>query len=231
MTGPRGDELETLAHDLKTYLATVQGYAQLIQQGRLRDEAALQQAASSIERAVRTMNMLLDQRVTAARTERHGFRLGTLAPVGIEPLVAELTRDFAGLLLQEQLELRLDLPPHLPMLKVDPLALRRSLANLLTNAVSFSAGRGGGGHIELAARAEDQGVALYLTDCGPGLDPEALDKLFQPHTSGRKHTYQEGQGLGLYIAHGFITAHGGSITVDASYPGPGARFRVWLPAG
>jgi signal transduction histidine kinase len=71
---------------------------------------------------------------------------------------------------------------------------------------------------------EDQGIVLTFSDSGPGIAPEAKDKIFDPYFT----TKSDGSGIGLSLSHRIVTDHGGSLTVADSELG-GAEFRIEIP--
>jgi signal transduction histidine kinase len=117
-----------------------------------------------------------------------------------------------------ELDVQLDRAP----VTADPVALRRVLQNLVTNA--FEAMPRGG---RLAARSRVDGdtVRLELRDSGEGLSAEAQAKLFEPYFTTRS----KGTGLGLAIAKRVIEDLGGEISLANAQPGPGVVVRVSLP--
>ncbi len=111
-------------------------------------------------------------------------------------------------------------PAGSPSLRVvaDPLRLRQALGNLVDNAL-----RHGSGAVTLAARAEDGGVALAVTDEGPGFAPDIAGRAFERFTRGDAARTRGGTGLGLAIVRAIAEAHGGTASID------GASVRLWLP--
>ncbi len=104
-----------------------------------------------------------------------------------------------------------------------PRQITQVLVNLLVNAGQATAS---GGTIRLSTHRERDGVRVEIRDTGTGIPPDALRNLFQPFFTTKPPG--EGTGLGLAVAHGIITAHGGRITVE-SEPGKGSCFTVHLP--
>jgi two-component system NtrC family sensor kinase len=104
-----------------------------------------------------------------------------------------------------------------------PQQIVQVLVNLLVNAGQASAE---GGRVRVSTHREADGARVEIRDTGPGLSPEARRHLFEPFFTTRAHG--TGMGLGLAVAHGIITAHGGRIDVD-SQPGQGSCFTVHLP--
>jgi two-component system OmpR family sensor kinase len=101
----------------------------------------------------------------------------------------------------------------------DPLRLRQALGNLVDNAL-----RHGGGDVVLRAVAEDGGVALEVSDGGPGFAPDIAGRAFERFARGDKARTRGGTGLGLAIVRAIAEAHGGRATLE------GATVRVWMPS-
>jgi two-component system sensor histidine kinase KdpD len=105
-----------------------------------------------------------------------------------------------------------DVPSSLPPVFVDPVRIGEVLRNLLDNAVKY----GGPGEVRLAAACQGSELVTCVTDHGPGLPPEALDRLFQRFyrfvPQGRQIP---GTGLGLAICRGLVEAHGGRIWAES----------------
>jgi signal transduction histidine kinase len=107
----------------------------------------------------------------------------------------------------------------------DERALRRVLTNLVDNAV-----RHGEGQVTLTAvrttlEPECEGVLLHVDDEGEGISPDIRSRVF---TKFWKHGTRGGSGLGMYIVHGLVTAHGGSVEISDS-PAGGARVTLVWP--
>lgn len=119
---------------------------------------------------------------------------------------------------------RKDVPP----VEADPGRLEQVLGNLLSNAAKYS-------HpdTEILVEAERQGdgVLLRVTNHGPGIEPENLERIFSRfhRTESALRGDAPGLGLGLYITRGLVVAHGGRIWVE-SKPGESTTFCVRLPA-
>jgi polar amino acid transport system substrate-binding protein len=79
--------------------------------------------------------------------------------------------------------------------------------------------------VSISPTAEPSGVSISFVDSGSGIAPDVLPHVFDPFYS----TKAQGLGLGLYITHTIVHAHGGRIDVS-SRPGEGTTFSVWLPA-
>jgi len=126
----------------------------------------------------------------------------------------------------QNIRVTLDLPPDLPPLHVDAAHIEHALGNLVVNA--YEAMPEGG---ELSVISEqlsvnsEQWLQITVKDTGPGLPPEALDKLFEPLFTTKPH----GIGLGLPVSKKLAEVNGGRLEVQGA-PGQGAAFSLVLPA-
>src|SRR5207245_3744897 len=117
------------------------------------------------------------------------------------------------------------LSPGLPDVQADPEQMKRAVVNLIDNAAEA---------LEEAPRkqiwvgtrldAHREVVAVTIADSGPGIGPDALDKLFLPYFSTKKR----GTGLGLAIVSRIVSEHDGTIRVEPNPPS-GAKFVIELP--
>jgi signal transduction histidine kinase len=116
---------------------------------------------------------------------------------------------------------RLRIPIGLPAVHGHPDALARAFANLLLNAADAV---GGTGAVEVIARAGNGHVEVRVLDSGPGIAPEALERIWEPDFT----TKSRGTGLGLALVKQTVQAHGGGVWAR-NRPEGGAEFRVVLP--
>jgi signal transduction histidine kinase len=146
----------------------------------------------------------------------------------------------------ENISVTLDFPETLPLLKVDPLQMDQVLLNLINNAcqamphggsITISARSVQDLRLEVSDSAENKMengtfdlepgsdfLEISVADCGEGISPENIKKLFQPLFT----TKVRGIGLGLTICRSFTEANGGQITVE-SRPGEGTTFKLTVP--
>lgn len=112
---------------------------------------------------------------------------------------------------------------ELPMLPLVPGQIEQVFLNLVLNAVDAMSN---GGRLDVQAfyRDKSDGVSITFADNGCGIPPDVLQNIFEPFTT----TKQEGLGLGLYVTHSIVTAHGGHIDVESQVD-QGTTFTVWLP--
>jgi signal transduction histidine kinase len=101
------------------------------------------------------------------------------------------------------------------------------LRNLLSNAIKYTPEKG---CIEVGARKDDAGVAIFVKDTGMGIPPDALEKIQQSNFYTTKGTAGEaGTGLGLMLCKEFVARNGGALSIDST-PGKGSTFTFTLPS-
>ena len=144
-------------------------------------------------------------------------------PIAAADLVAGLQTLIAPQLAERGVDFESAVEPADLTLEADPDLLEQALINLLKNAQEAVASQPGG-RIRLACRREDDGVAISISDNGPGLSPAAAEAAFTPFFT----TKAAGSGIGLTLARQIALAHGGRLEHRALTP-RGAEFRLVLP--
>jgi two-component system sensor histidine kinase KdpD len=116
-------------------------------------------------------------------------------------------------------------PPDLPLVQIDGVAIEHVLINLLENAIEYTPPQS---PIEISARTAGNELIIEVADRGPGLpvgtEQRVFEKFFRMYSAESRH----GIGLGLAIARGIVEAHGGQI-VATNRVGGGAAFRFTIP--
>jgi NtrC-family two-component system sensor histidine kinase KinB len=110
------------------------------------------------------------------------------------------------------------------MVRVDTIQIGHVFANLLTNALRYTAP---GGRITVSATAEEQAVRFYVSDTGSGIPHQFLQRIFEQFFRAPDQQTETGVGLGLAIAKEIVEAHGGNINVE-SQEGKGTTFSFTL---
>ena len=146
-----------------------------------------------------------------------------LSEVSYSELLTKALPVLQDKLTEQRITVVMDLAPDLPLMRVDHELMRNCLFNFITNAAQAMPS---GGTVTLGATYDTDNGAFRLTfaDQGTGIQPEALDKIFQPYFT----TKEAGIGLGLAITERIIREHGGTIEVSSD-PGHGTTFTVILP--
>jgi signal transduction histidine kinase len=214
-----------IAHDLKTPLTAILGWARSLQTRRS-DPDTMERAITAILRNARAQARLVDDLLDAERMARGKLVLkrewvnpGAVLRDAVETVQPEA----------EDREVYLDVEAiaGLPALYGDPGRLTQVMWNLLSNALKYSPP---GSTVLVRMRREDGGVTLEVSDAGPGISSEALPHVFEPFWKGEENEQRgSGLGLGLSIARRLTALHGGMLTVESPV-GQGATFRLSIPA-
>lgn len=220
----RADLVSTFAHELRSPLTSVKGFAatMLAKWDRFSDEQKrlmLQTINSDADRVTQLITELLD----VARMESGRLELRR-QPVDVPERVCRTFASQGGMGIPRD-RFTLEVAGPLPEIWGDPGKIEQILGNLVENAVRHGAGQV---TVEVVAseRHSEDGVQVVVCDQGGGIAPDLVPRLF---TKFWRAGHRGGTGLGLYITRGLVEAHGGSIEAD-NVPSGGARFRVWLPA-
>jgi signal transduction histidine kinase len=220
--------LADLAHELRTPLATIDGYLEGVADGVMPADAATWEV---LRAETARLARLVDDLNAVSRAEEHQLDLRL---VRCEPgeVVGAAVRAATAAYAAKEVELAARVDRRLPRVEADPDRLGEVLANLLGNALRHTPARG---RVEVAAARGAGGVELTVTDTGEGIPPELLGRVFErfyrvDRARGRAADGGRGSGIGLTISRAIVHAHGGRIRAESAGPGHGARFVVTLPA-
>jgi signal transduction histidine kinase len=211
-----------VAHDFSNLLGGILGHAQLM----LRDieDPKQRKRLEHIERAARDGAETVESILEFARTQPHRpFESVDLNEVVRETVAMSRPKwENETRVYGTPMAVRAELS-DIPHVEGHPVKLREVLTNLLFNAVDAMPD---GGSITIRTRQEDDTVLLEVQDTGVGIPEEIQSRIFDPFFS-TKGTL--GTGLGLSVAYGIVSQHGGHITVDSA-PGEGSTFTLCFPA-
>lgn len=218
--------LATLGHEVRTPMTGVLGMSELLLGTGL--DRQQRSYTTSIHRAGEHLLRLVNDALDLARIESGKLDLAD-EPFDLYALMDEVAEMSAPLAEARGLAFVVDHKPGTPRrVRGDPVRVRQILLNLIGNAVKFTER----GSIRLGvAPADGGGVALCISDTGPGLNEEQISRLFQRFEQAdgaRTAARYGGSGLGLAICQELAAAMGGTIGVTSA-PGEGASFEVRLP--
>ncbi|UCG73063.1 MAG: HAMP domain-containing protein [Chromatiales bacterium] len=217
-----GEVARRLAHEIKNPLTPIQLSAERIRRRYLKkvdvaDAEVLDRATHTIVQQVEAMRDMVNAFSEYARVPAL-----SLTVVDLNQLVREVSYLYPAREGFPTVSLELD--PGVGEVAADVVRMRQVLHNLIRNALEALDGRSDG-RVTVATGVTDTGdVELVISDNGPGLDPETLDKIFEPYVT----TKAKGTGLGLAIVKKLVEEHGGSVTAENVATG-GAKVHVRLP--
>jgi signal transduction histidine kinase len=211
-----GEMAAQVAHEINNPLTSVLGFASLLVEQLPSDSALHADASLIVTEASRARDIVRDlldfsrQRPFFPQTTDLNCVLrqavGLVRLQGVIPVTIE--ERYAA-----------DLPP----VEVDPARMKQVFLNILNNAVQAMPG---GGLLIVQTHASADDVAVVLSDTGPGIAPELLQRIFEPFFTTKSEV--NGTGLGLAVSQGIVRQHGGSIEV-VSQVGKGSTFTIRLP--
>jgi two-component system NtrC family sensor kinase len=215
-----GQLIAGIAHDLNNPLASVVGFADFL--GEVRDvPPQLREPLTVIREEAERASNIVKNLLSFARKQEHQRRRTSLRQL-LESTFLLLRNQ----LLAYHVEYRLELDAELPDVDVDPNQIQQVFVNLINNAAQAIAVTGQSGMIEVRGRRWMDGVAIDVSDTGPGMSEALQAQVFEPFFTTKPEG--QGTGLGLSISQGIVKEHGGRITL-ASEEGTGATFTVHLP--
>lgn len=227
LNAQKSELLGMAAHDLRTPLAAILGYARFMvgQQGA----ALAQQHRMFLDRIVTSaefMLRLIDDLLDIAQIEAGQLRLRR-EEADVEVVLRGAAEIAGALGRPKRVGVSFACPRPLPRLLVDPVKIEQVMNNLLGNAIKFSPP---GTCVEVRADLREGELSVAVADQGPGIPSEERDRLFQPFstTSVRASGGEKSTGLGLAIAKRIVEAHGGALRVDSEV-GRGSTFSFTLP--
>jgi two-component system sensor histidine kinase KdpD len=221
----RANELRTallaaVSHDLRTPLATIKASVTSLVQPDVRwSPEAQREFLETIDTETDRLNSLVGNLLDMSRIQAGALDL-VLRDVGLDEVVPAAMGGLAGLG-----RLDVDVPETLPRVRVDPALLERAIANVIANALQWSADDQ---PVRVEAGTVGDRVHLRIVDRGPGVHPSLRTQMFQPFQRFGDGRNASGVGLGLAVARGFVEVMGGELTVDDT-PGGGLTMVVDLP--
>lgn len=222
----RGAELQSLiAHDLRSPLAVIQGYAGLLATGQPGPLNATQaEFLAGIDAKIVEVTRLLDDFLDLGRLEAGALELQP-ERVALADLAGRVAEEQRRAAVSRRVALEVSVTPGDLVLTADPLRLKQVIENLVANAVKSNRE---GGWVRVEAQAHAGEVEIRVSDGGPGIEAEDLAAVFEPFRQPPTGHGVSGSGLGLAVVQRLVHLHGGEIGV-ASVPGRGTTFTLRLP--
>lgn len=246
----KSEFINITAHELRTPVTIVKGYAQLIGKNKvITDDEQLTSLAAGIVSGADRMHQIVNTMLLMTKIDNQALEIFS-EPLNLGQLINQLAKNLEADLKNRNINLIVDENINtLPAIEGDEEVLLIVFGNILTNAIKYTPD---GGQIQVDGfQWKDQppnpdlpknGIEIVIRDNGIGIDPESLELIFSKfyqtgdstyHSSGRTKFKGGGPGLGLAIARGIIEAHRGRLWAES--PGkdemgcPGSSFHIVLP--
>ncbi len=223
-----------IAHDFNNILSIIIGYGELAALEELPETSKVGSYLEKINTAAFRAKELVQNLLTFCReTEQEKTRI-KIAPI----IKYVLTYLKSGL--PTTIEIKKDIQEETGTVLADPSLIHQMILNLCQNASQAMTDTGGTLYITLRQiflnpekvteypnLVSGSYVSILIQDTGPGMDPEIVDRIFDPYFTTKEPS--EGKGLGMSVAHGIVTSHGGTILVESNL-NKGSSFEVLLPS-
>ena len=228
------DFLYHVTHELRTPLTNIRAYAETLSGGVLDDPVALRECYNVISGETERLGRLVEGILSVSQLEVGSARL-SFGEVYPDKMVRDAVQDMQAQAEAKGIDLRLRLPPKMPVIRGDKERLAAVMANLVGNAIKYTPS---GGHVEVSCavekdseQAQGSGVLrISVSDTGVGIDEAHHEKIFEKfyRVHDERVEAEPGTGLGLAIVKETVRLHGGNVSVESTV-GRGSTFHVTLP--
>jgi two-component system NtrC family sensor kinase len=215
-----GQLIAGVAHDLNNPLASVVGFSDFLAEAA-EIPPSLQEPLQVIRQEAERAAMIVKNLLSFARSQE-----GERARQPVTPLLESTLGLLRNQLMAHKVEATLEVEPGLPDVEVNANQIKQVFVNLINNAAQAIASDAPSGRIWIAAKRVRDGLAVSVTDSGPGISDELAARVFEPFFTTKPEG--QGTGLGLSICQGIVKEHGGRLTLETR-AGAGATFTVELP--
>lgn len=228
--------IEVASHEFNTPITLVLGFSELLRllnPGRSEQEQVL---VERISENAKQLAKLVTNTLTLMRADDFRRTL-QLAPVDLDTLLRGVIARVMPFVTDRHLHLNVELADDLGAFELDADKIAASVVNLLTNAIKFTPDGGDVGLVARRSSSDGDGVEIRVSDNGIGMEPRALNRLFQPfftqfdsslHSSGDFGFNKRGLGLGMSIVKQFVELHGGRVEAESTL-GKGTVVTIHLP--
>lgn len=216
--------MHTLAHELKSPIAAIQGSAELLSENP--PEAERSKFLNNIIEQNQRQKQLIDKLLELIKVEKQQ-QLSQITNINIVDLLDQVLIDFSDAIARKNLRIQFDVQAQTQTIQGDPLLLRQAIGNLIDNAIAFSPH---GAAIRLHQQVDDTHFTLFIDDQGSGIPDYAIAKIFDRFYSLPRADAAKSTGLGLPFVREVISLHGGEVSLQNLAEG-GVRVEVRLGLG
>ena len=224
----KGEFVANVSHELKTPLALVRMFGEMLQSGRVASEEKRKEYLDIIVRESERLSNLIENVLDFAKVERgrdaYDFAVGDVGEA-----VAKAANVYRYRAEREAVKLVVEIAPQLPLARIDERAIQLAVINLVDNALKYAPD----GDVVTVRAAEEHGtIYVRVIDRGPGVPLEDRSRIFERFVRGSRDGVSarvRGSGIGLALVKHIAESHGGRAMVEAS-TSTGATFTFTIPA-
>jgi two-component system, OmpR family, sensor histidine kinase BaeS len=210
-----------IAHDLRTPLTVISGYAESMRDGVLKPTP---ERFDAIHIEIQHLQRLVEDLRTLSQADAKELSLNP-EPVSPAAILERMAQAYRPLATMQDVKLKTDVEPGLPDLLADPDRMAQVFGNLISNSLHYTHK---GGEILLFACREEKTLIMGVRDTGSGIAPDLLPYIFERFRRGDSSRQDGGSGLGLAIAKAIVELHGGTISAENNVD-KGATIKIKFP--
>ena len=223
----RQEFVANVSHELRTPLSMIKGYVETLINGAKDDPNVATRFLQTIEKHAERLTYLIEDLLTISRLES-GQIVMNLQKVELRPVANDVVNDLKSRADDKKVVLENQVPAEIRV-RADADRIQQVLFNLVDNAIKYG---GSEGHVWIGALAvDDQMIEVSVRDNGPGIPPDAIERVFERFYRADKARSREqgGTGLGLSIVKHIVQSHGGEVWAKSAM-GQGTTFLFTLPS-
>jgi signal transduction histidine kinase len=223
-----GKFLVDMSHELRTPLNSIIGFSDMLYDDMTGELNEIQKDyVDSISKSGTHLLHLINQLLDLAKIESGKVELN-IEEFELQDLIGEVSSIIAALAKKKCIAISYKVDIDIGSLNADRLKIKQILFNLASNAIKFTPEKGS--VTIVAEKLSADKMLLRVSDTGPGIEPDDLEKIFRPfeQLGNVEETGYKGTGLGLSIVQDLVLMHQGNVWVE-SEPGKGSAFYVELP--
>ena len=221
----KNEFISSVSHELRTPLTAINGWAETIMNGEVRDAQDVKKGMGIIVSEARRLTNMVEELLEFSRIQDGRFTL-SIEPVDIKAELEDAVYTYKEFFRRDGIELHhTDCEEEFPLMNVDSERLRQVLCNLLDNAAKHG---GSGKRIDTAIRREEDEAVITIRDYGPGIPEEELPHVKTKFYKGSSKA--RGSGIGLAVCEEIVVRHQGTLEIGNA-EGGGCLVTVRLPIG
>ncbi len=222
----RQDFVANVSHELRTPVSSIHGYAETLLKSGIDDKKHNREFVSIIYKASERLCRLINDLLDLSKLESSRMKL-VFQDIDISTTIKKVVSIIETQAKSKQIQLILNIPKNIPMIKADDSKLSQVFLNLLDNAIRYTPG---GGNITISAFSKDGTIQIDVSDTGIGIPEKDIQRMFERfYRVDRARSIETGgTGLGLSIVKHIVQAHNGDIWVRSEM-GKGSTFSFTIP--
>ncbi|MBI1175851.1 PAS domain-containing protein [bacterium] len=222
----RRDFVANVSHELRTPLSMIKGYVETLLDGAKDDPNVAVKFLKTIEKHADRLMFLIEDLLTISSLESGQVAMN-MQPVALAGLVERVIEELKDRAAARQAIVTSEVSDE-QIIHADPARIQQVFVNLIDNAIKYGK-QGGRIEVKVSTTEDPQRIKLSVIDDGPGIPPEAAERVFERfyRVDKARSREQGGTGLGLAIVKHIVQAHGGEVWVESS-PSKGTVFYFTL---